>query len=103
VRSAFGHNGQKCSAASLAICEAEVYDGPVFRRQLRDAAASLPVGSAWDPASLVTPLTQPPGPSLRRAPAMVGDDEDWHFRARSYQTGYIQGLLRAVTDLTSTR
>ena len=24
VRSAFGHNGQKCSAASLAICEAEV-------------------------------------------------------------------------------
>ena len=26
VRSAFGHNGQKCSAASLAILEAEVYD-----------------------------------------------------------------------------
>ena len=41
VRSAFGHNGQKCSAASLAICEAEVYDDPAFRRQLRDAAASL--------------------------------------------------------------
>ena len=30
VRSAFGHNGQKCSAASLAICEAEVYDDPVL-------------------------------------------------------------------------
>src|SRR5262249_60293116 len=43
VRSAFGHDGQKCSAASLAICEAEVYDDPVFRRQLRDAAASLAV------------------------------------------------------------
>src|SRR5713101_264880 len=39
VRSAFGHNGQKCSAASLAICEAEVYDDPAFRRQLRGAAA----------------------------------------------------------------
>ncbi len=51
VRSAFGHNGQKCSAASLAICEAEVYEDPAFRRQLRDAAASLAVGSAWDPAS----------------------------------------------------
>ncbi len=37
VRSAFGHQGQKCSAASLAICEAEVYDDAVFRRQLRDA------------------------------------------------------------------
>ena len=48
VRSAFGHAGQKCSAASLAICEAEVYDDAAFRRQLRDAAASLPVGGAWD-------------------------------------------------------
>ena len=28
VRSAFGHAGQKCSAASLAIVEASVYDGP---------------------------------------------------------------------------
>ena len=42
VRSAFGHDGQKCSAASLAICEAEVYEDEAFRRQLRDAAASLP-------------------------------------------------------------
>jgi mannonate dehydratase len=32
------------------------------------------------------------------APAMVGDS-DWNFRARGYQTGYIQGLLRAITDL----
>src|SRR5262249_8146712 len=48
VRSAFGHNGQKCSAASLAICEAEVYEDPDFRRQLRDAAQSLGVGSAWE-------------------------------------------------------
>ena len=42
VRSAFGHNGQKCSAASLAICEAEVYDDADFRRQLarRRGAAS---------------------------------------------------------------
>src|SRR5262249_56451450 len=43
VRSAFGHNGQKCSAASLAICEAEVYDDADFRRQLHDAAANLAV------------------------------------------------------------
>src|SRR6185312_1512748 len=62
VRSAFSHNGQKCSAASLAICEAEVYDDPAFRRQLRDAVASLPVGGAWDLSSRITPLTQPPGP-----------------------------------------
>ena len=77
VRSAFGHNGQKCSAASLAICEAEVYDDASFRRQLRDAAASLGVGSAWELASRVTPLTQPPGSALRRALTVLDDGEEW--------------------------
>jgi RHH-type proline utilization regulon transcriptional repressor/proline dehydrogenase/delta 1-pyrroline-5-carboxylate dehydrogenase len=83
VRSAFGHNGQKCSAASLAICEAEVYDDPAFRRQLRDAAASLAVGSAWDPASRVTSLTQPPGPALRRALTTLDAGEEWLLEPRS--------------------
>jgi RHH-type proline utilization regulon transcriptional repressor/proline dehydrogenase/delta 1-pyrroline-5-carboxylate dehydrogenase len=82
VRSAFGHNGQKCSAASLAICEAEVYDDPDFRRQLRDAAASLAVGSAWEPASRVTPLTQAPGPALRRALAVLDEGEEWLLEPR---------------------
>ena len=41
VKSAFGHSGQKCSAASVAIVEASVYDNPAFLRQLKDAAASL--------------------------------------------------------------
>src|SRR2546430_6849306 len=59
VRSAFSHNGQKCSAASLTILEAEVYDDPTFRRQLRDAAASLAVAPAWDLSSVINPLTQP--------------------------------------------
>jgi RHH-type proline utilization regulon transcriptional repressor/proline dehydrogenase/delta 1-pyrroline-5-carboxylate dehydrogenase len=77
VRSAFGHNGQKCSAASLAICEAEVYDSDTFRRQLRDAAASLQVGSAWDLASVVTPLTQPPSPKLTRALTALEPGEAW--------------------------
>ena len=83
VRSAFGHNGQKCSAASLAICEAEVYDDPAFRRQLRDAAASLAVGSAWEPSSRVTPLTQPPGPALRRALTTLDAGEEWLLEPRS--------------------
>jgi RHH-type proline utilization regulon transcriptional repressor/proline dehydrogenase/delta 1-pyrroline-5-carboxylate dehydrogenase len=82
VRSAFGHNGQKCSAASLAICEAEVYDDPAFRRQLRDAAASLAVGSAWEEASRVTSLTQPPGPALRRALTTLEAGEEWLLEPR---------------------
>lgn len=77
VRSAFGHSGQKCSAASLGILEAEVYDDPVFRRQLRDAAASLHVGPAVDPRSVVTPLVQQPGGALQRALTSLDDGEEW--------------------------
>jgi RHH-type proline utilization regulon transcriptional repressor/proline dehydrogenase/delta 1-pyrroline-5-carboxylate dehydrogenase len=87
VRSAFGHNGQKCSAASLAICEAEVYDDPAFRRQLRDAAASLAVGSAWEAASRATPLTQPPGPALRRALTTLDPGEEWLLEPRHLHRG----------------
>jgi RHH-type transcriptional regulator, proline utilization regulon repressor / proline dehydrogenase / delta 1-pyrroline-5-carboxylate dehydrogenase len=82
VRSAFGHNGQKCSAASLAICEAEVYEDPAFRRQLRDAAESLAVGSAWEPANRVTPLAQVPGPALRRALTVLDEGEEWLLEPR---------------------
>ena len=82
VRSAFGHDGQKCSAASLAVCEGEVYDDPAFRRQLRDAAESLAVGSAWDPASRITPLTQPPGEALRRALTTLDPGEEWLLEPR---------------------
>jgi RHH-type proline utilization regulon transcriptional repressor/proline dehydrogenase/delta 1-pyrroline-5-carboxylate dehydrogenase len=82
VRSAFGHNGQKCSAASLAICEAEVYDDPDFRRQLRDAAASLAVGSAWELTSRITPLTQVPGAALRRALTILDEGEEWLLEPR---------------------
>jgi len=82
VRSAFGHQGQKCSAASLAICEAEVYDDTVFRRQLRDAAASLDVGSAWETSSRITPLTQAPGGALRRALTTLDEGEEWLLEPR---------------------
>jgi RHH-type proline utilization regulon transcriptional repressor/proline dehydrogenase/delta 1-pyrroline-5-carboxylate dehydrogenase len=82
VRSAFGHDGQKCSAASLAICEAEVYDDAVFRRQLRDAAASLDAGSAWETSSRITPLTQPPGDALRSALTTLDEGEEWLLEAR---------------------
>ena len=46
VRSAFGHAGQKCSAASLAIVDASVYDRALCLRQLADATRALRVGDA---------------------------------------------------------
>lgn len=82
VHSAFGHAGQKCSAASLLICEAEVYDDPSFREVLGDAVASLPVGSAWDLRSIVTPLIQPPGAALSRALHQLEPGEKWLVEPR---------------------
>ena len=77
VRSAFGHSGQKCSAASLGILEAEVYDDPDFRRQLHDAAASLKVGSSDDPGSIVTPVILEPDEKLHRGLTTLDEGEQW--------------------------
>ncbi len=41
VHSAFSHAGQKCSATSLLLLEAEVYDDPKFKHALCDAVKSL--------------------------------------------------------------
>jgi RHH-type proline utilization regulon transcriptional repressor/proline dehydrogenase/delta 1-pyrroline-5-carboxylate dehydrogenase len=77
VASAFGFSGQKCSAASLAILDAEVYDDRHFLAQLRDAAASLVVGSAWEPPSSVTPLIRPPEAALLRGLTQLEPGESW--------------------------
>lgn len=77
LSSAFGHAGQKCSAASLLICLPDVYDDPNFRETLRDATESLLFGSAWDPRSQVTPLIHPPSGALGRALATLDAGEEW--------------------------
>ena len=77
VRSAFGHAGQKCSAASLAIVEASLHDDPAFLERLRDAAATLRVGPATDLATDVGPLIEPPGPALTRALTSLEPGESW--------------------------
>ncbi|MHB1090071.1 MAG: proline dehydrogenase family protein, partial [Ilumatobacteraceae bacterium] len=77
VRSGFGHSGQKCSAASLAIVEASVYDDPAFLRQLGDATASLVVGPAWDPRTDVVPLIRQPSGTTLRALTTLDAGESW--------------------------
>ena len=77
VAGAFGHAGQKCSATSLALVEASVYDSSKFRQQLRDAAGSLKVGSAWDPSARVTPVIREPDPNLRRGLTQLDEGESW--------------------------
>src|SRR5262249_51428552 len=59
------------------ICEAEVYDDPNFRRQLRDAAASLRVGDAWDLSTRLNPLIRPPQATLYRGLTTLEEGEEW--------------------------
>ena len=83
VRSAFGHAGQKCSAASLAIVEASLYDDPSFMERLADATRSLVVGPPTDPGSVVGPLIGEPSPKLLRGLTQLDDGERWLVEPRS--------------------
>ncbi len=77
VDSAFGHAGQKCSAASLAILVGDVYDSSRFRRQLVDAVSSLKVGCPTDLATTMGPtITQPTG-KLLRGLTDLDEGESW--------------------------
>jgi len=77
IRSAFGHAGQKCSAASLAIVEAPVFDDPGFQARLADAVRSLTTGAATDPATIMGPLIEPPSAKLSRALTTLEPGERW--------------------------
>ena len=54
VKSAFGYQGQKCSACSRAIVHQDIYEAFVGR--LVEAARSLKIGPAEDPATDVGPV-----------------------------------------------
>ncbi|MET0579631.1 MAG: aldehyde dehydrogenase family protein, partial [Ilumatobacteraceae bacterium] len=82
VRSAFGHAGQKCSAASLAIVEAPLFDDAGFHERLADAVRSLRVGPPTDLATMVGPLIAPPSGPLARALAQLDGDERWLVEPR---------------------
>jgi len=55
----------------------EVYRSEKFKAQLVDAAASLPVGSAWNFTSKVGPLIRPPDGDLKRAVTQLEPGETW--------------------------
>jgi len=82
VRSAFGHAGQKCSAASLAILVGSVGESERFRRQLIDAVRSLQVGFPEDPATTMGPVIEPPRGKLLAGLTQLGADESWLLEPR---------------------
>jgi RHH-type proline utilization regulon transcriptional repressor/proline dehydrogenase/delta 1-pyrroline-5-carboxylate dehydrogenase len=75
--SAFGHAGQKCSAASLVILVGSVATSERFRGQLVDAVTSLEVGLPWNAASRVGPLIGPADGKLLRALTTLEPGQSW--------------------------
>jgi len=89
VQSAFGHAGQKCSAASLAIVERSIYENPSFIRQLTDAVESLAVGPGYELASSVGPIIRP---AERRSsvpsPSSIRERNGWSRPPRSTRMSF---------------
>ncbi|AKT51080.1 proline dehydrogenase family protein [Arsenicicoccus sp. oral taxon 190] len=77
MRSAFGHAGQKCSAASLGILVGSVARSERFRRQLVDAVRSLRVGWPHDLGTTMGPIIEEPEGKLRRALTTLEPGESW--------------------------
>jgi RHH-type proline utilization regulon transcriptional repressor/proline dehydrogenase/delta 1-pyrroline-5-carboxylate dehydrogenase len=77
VASAFGHAGQKCSAASLAILVGPVARSKRFLGQLVDAVGSLEVGAPWISTTRMGPLIEPASGKLLEGLTTLGPGERW--------------------------
>ena len=86
VRSAFGHAGQKCSAASLVILVGSVGRSERFRRQLVDAVTTLRVGLPQDPLTQMGPLIERASGKLLRALTTLEEGQSWLVKPRQLDT-----------------
>ena len=75
--SAFGHAGQKCSAASLVILVGSVAESRRFHSQLLDAVQSLQVGRPEEPETQMGPVVEPAASKLLRGLTELGEGESW--------------------------
>ncbi|OYN90860.1 proline dehydrogenase family protein [Parenemella sanctibonifatiensis] len=82
VRSAFGHAGQKCSAASLVILVGQAARSTRLRDQILDGARSLRVGWPTDPRAEVGPVIEPVGGKLLSGLTDLAEGESWALRPR---------------------
>ena len=82
VYSAFGHAGQKCSAASLVILVGSVATSRRFRDQLVDAVTSLTVGCPEDATTQMGPLIEPAQGKLLDALTTLAPGESWLVEPR---------------------
>ena len=77
LHSAFSHAGQKCSATSLLVLEAEVYDDPEFKEILCDAVKSIRIGPAWELETKMGPMINPPSGDLDNGLKELEVGESW--------------------------
>ncbi|MCK8469013.1 bifunctional proline dehydrogenase/L-glutamate gamma-semialdehyde dehydrogenase [Microbacterium sp. KSW4-16] len=101
ARSAFGHAGQKCSAASLAILVGSVADSKRFERQLVDAVTSMRVGLPDDPATQMGPIIEPADGKLLRALTTLEKGERWLVEPRKLDdegTQWTPGVKTGVRE-----
>ena len=82
AQSAFGHAGQKCSAASLVILVGSVATSKRFRRQLIDAVESLKVGTPDQLETQMGPIIAAPSGKLLRGLTTLGAGESWIVRPK---------------------
>ena len=82
VKSAFGHAGQKCSAASLVILVGSVGTSERFHRQLLDSVKTLRVGYPQDPTTQMGPIIEPAHGKLLRGLTQLGEGEEWLVKPR---------------------
>ncbi len=104
AHSAFGHAGQKCSAASLVILVGSVATSERFRNQLVDAVTSLRVGMPSDPTTQVGPLVEPARGKLLDALTTLAPGETWLVEpqrlddaGRLWSPGIRDGVARGST------
>ncbi|MGZ0712091.1 bifunctional proline dehydrogenase/L-glutamate gamma-semialdehyde dehydrogenase (plasmid) [Coraliomargarita sp. W4R53] len=101
VNSAFGHAGQKCSAASTVILVGSVAKSRRFRTQLLDAVKSLHVALPTDPTTQMGPMIAPPNGKLLEGLTTLGAGETWLVKpqalaedARLWTPGVREGVQR---------
>ena len=82
VKSAFGHAGQKCSAASLVILVGSVATSERFKRQLIDSVKTLRVGPSSDPTTQMGPIIERASGKLLGALTKLNEGEEWLVKPR---------------------
>ncbi len=82
IQAAFSQGGQTGGAVFHAIVDSSLYQNQDFLRRLAGAASSLPTGSAWDAATVVTPLPRDPQRAFEKAGQLAENHRGWLLEPR---------------------